>query len=194
MRHGDKEPGDFWNPALGGHNDQPLSGLGRAEAQEVCAWISSRGVGAIHASRYARTAETAAPLSALLGVGIEAEPLLDEIDVGVTDRLAPGELEARFPEFVASRRRPGEDPRYPGGESGADVAQRVAAFLARALARGVDAAAFTHEGWAKVAACVALGLSAAERWRFRCDTCGLTELEWNAQMGRWDLVRANSRP
>jgi len=191
IRHGDKAPGDFWNEAIGGHNDNPLSEAGRAEAEAAARWLAPRGVAEIRASRYGRTAETARPLA--LGLDIKVDALLDEIDVGVTDRLSDTEAAARYPDFVSAHEAFDADFAYPGGESGADVAHRVYAFLAAALAGGHDVAGFCHDGFMRVAACVVLGLPVWERRRLRADTCGITELEWNGEMDRWDLVRFNQK-
>jgi broad specificity phosphatase PhoE len=193
IRHGDKAPGDFWNRAIGGHNDNPLSEAGRAEAAAVARWLEPRGVAAICASRYGRTSETARPLANALGLDIQVDALLDEIDVGVTDRLSGAEAAARYPDFVRAHEAFDADFTYPGGESGADVAHRVKAFLAAALADGRDVAGFCHDGYMRVAACVVLGLPVWERRRLRADTCGITELEWDGEAGRWDLVRFNQK-
>lgn len=193
IRHGDKAPGDFWSEAIGGHNDNPLSEQGRAEAEAAARWLAPRGVTAIRASRYGRTSETARPLALALGLGVTVDPLLDEIDVGVTDRLSEAEILTRYPGFVRARESFDADFSYPGGESGADVAHRVRAFLAAALAGGRDVAGFCHDGYLRVAACVVLGLPVWERRRLRADTCGITELEWNIGAGRWDLVRFNQK-
>lgn len=193
IRHGDKAPGDFWNEAIGGHNDNPLSEQGRAEAEAVARWLAPRGVAGIRASRYGRTSETARPLARALGLGIVVDPLLDEIDVGVSDRLSAAETAARYPDFVRAREAFDADFSYPGGESGSDVVHRVKAFLAAALADGRDVAGFCHDGYMRITACVVLGLPVWERRRLRADTCGVTELEWDGAAGRWDLVRFNQK-
>ena len=193
IRHGDKAPGDFWNEAIGGHNDNPLSEEGRAEAEAAARWLAPRGVAGIRASRYGRTQETARPLARAHGLDVRVDALLDEIDVGVTDRLPDGEVAALYPDFVRAREAFDADFAYPGGESGSDVAHRVAAFLDAALAGGRDVAGFCHDGYLRVAACVVLGLPVWERRRLRADTCGITELEWNGSAGRWDLVRFNQK-
>lgn len=158
VRHGDKAYGDFWNGSIGGHNDNPLSEKGRLEAEAAAAWLAPRGIGAIMASRYGRTQETAAPLASALGLQVRVDARLDEIDVGFTDRMPDEEIEARWPGFLASYRAFDSDFRYPGGESGADVSLRVASLLASALEAGVDTVAYTHDGYVRIAACLVLGL------------------------------------
>jgi 2,3-bisphosphoglycerate-dependent phosphoglycerate mutase len=193
VRHGDKAYGDFWNEAIGGHNDNPLSEKGRAEAEAAAAWLAPRGIGAIRASRYGRTSETAAPLARALGLEVLIDPRLDEIDVGLTDRLSDAEIEARFPGFLALYRAFDSDFSYPGGESGGEVALRVASFLASALEAGVDTVAYCHDGYVRIAACLVLGLPYWARRSLRADTCGISELEWNGGAARWDLVRLNAK-
>jgi broad specificity phosphatase PhoE len=193
IRHGDKEAGEFWNPAIGGHNDNPLSARGRAEAEAAAGWLAERDIGAIFASRYGRTAETARPLAAALGLAVGQDARLDEIDVGITDRLTEDELRAGHPAFMAAYEAFETDFAYPGGESGGQAAARISSFLATALEGGRDLAAYTHDGLVRIAACLVLGLPPWERRRLRAETCGITELEWDEGRGRWDLVRLNGK-
>jgi broad specificity phosphatase PhoE len=76
---------------------------------------------------------------------------------------------------------------------GAIRAGHVRSFLDDALAEGVDTAAYTHDGWSRIAACVVLGLPVWRRRALRADTCGITELEWDGERGGWDPVRLNAK-
>lgn len=193
FRHGDKAEGEWWNPAIGGHNDNPLSEKGRAEAEAIPSRLSAPSPGRIWVSRYARTAETAAPLCRALGLGPSVEPLLDEIDVGITDRVDEEALSRDHPAFMAAWAAWDRDFAYPGGESGAQVAARVGALLDKVRAGGLDVVAFSHDGFCRIAACLVLGLPPWERRRFRADTTGLFEFEWIEARGRWEIIRLNAR-
>jgi broad specificity phosphatase PhoE len=193
VRHGDKEPGDWRNPAIGGHQDNPLSPLGREEAERAAAWLAARAPGAIRASRYGRTSETARPLALRLGLEVVVDPLIDEIDVGVLDRMTEGEAAARYPEFWRAYQAFDADFRFPEGETGAEVALRAASFLDDARSRSVDVAAFSHDGFIRAAVCQVLGLPPYARRRFRADTAGITELEWDEGRERWSVARFNQK-
>ncbi len=190
VRHGDKEPGAWLDPVIG-HHDNPLSAAGREEAARAAAWLAPRRPGAIRASRYGRTSETARPLAEALGLPVLVDPRLDEIDVGEKDKLAPEELAARYPGFWKSYNTFDEDFRYPGGERGADVAERAASFLDEVRRGGLDTAAFTHDGFIRITACLVLGLPFHLRCRLRSDTAGITELAWDEGRGEWSLERLN---
>lgn len=192
LRHGDKAEGSWPNPAIGGHNDNPLSERGRAEAQAVALRLAPLAPAEIWVSRYGRTTETARPLVEALGLEPRLEPLLDEIDVGLTDRVDEASLARDYPDFMAAWKAWDRDFSYPGGESGAQVARRVAAVLDAVREGGRDVAAFSHDGFCRIAACVVLGLAPWERRRFRADTCGLFEFEWAEGRSRWEIVRLNA--
>jgi len=193
VRHGDKEPGDWLGTGLG-HQDNPLSARGREEAARVAPFLAAARPGAIRASRYGRTSETARPLAQLLGLSVAVDPRLDEIDVGDRDKLSDEELASAYPDFWRSYNDFDRDFRYPGGESGADVAERAASFLAETLSSGIDTVAFTHDGFIRITSCLVLGLPLHFRRKLRCDTTGVTELEWDGARGEWILRRMNQRP
>ena len=106
MRHGQSE----WN-AIGrwqGQADPPLSDLGRRQAREAARAIGA--VDAVWASDLRRAAETAAIISADIGVGpVVLDPDLRERDAGEFSGLTRAEIEERFPGYLEDDRRP------PGG-------------------------------------------------------------------------------
>jgi broad specificity phosphatase PhoE len=62
VRHAEAEPGDSPDPSL--------SDAGRARAKALAAVAANAGVGAVYATQYARTKETAAPAAAGAGVSV----------------------------------------------------------------------------------------------------------------------------
>lgn len=183
IRHGDKEPGDFYSERIG-HQDNILSERGRAEARALLRYFARRPVERIFASRYGRTSETASPLASERSLSPIVDPRLDEIDVGVRDKLDDAAFAAAYPDFMAEYLAKKTDFRYPGGESGSDVVGRIAPFLAERAEEGLDAACFTHDGFIRILMCHLLGLPPWDRFRFAQDTCGVLELE----------LRQESRP
>ena len=72
---------------------------------------------------------SAEPLAQVLGLPIATTPLLREIHVGELAGLTRAEAEARFPSFLAEAAKDPWNARRPGGESMADLARRLQAFL-----------------------------------------------------------------
>ncbi|MBI5289072.1 MAG: histidine phosphatase family protein [Chloroflexi bacterium] len=110
----------------------PLSDVGRSQAATVSQALAqllgerTNGEVALLSSDYARTMETASIISDRLNLPVLPEPLLRERNFGV----ARGQLYADIgEETIASWRDP--FVRIEGGESWADVFERVDALLSR---------------------------------------------------------------
>ena len=88
IRHADKEPGDFYNPSLG-HQDQPLSARGRAEAEKLYPYFADKSIAQIYISAYIRTAQTIEAVAQEMNLPPIADSRLNEIDNGLVDR--PGD-------------------------------------------------------------------------------------------------------
>ena len=146
VRHGET-PGNaerrFQTP------DIPLSEAGRAQAIAVAATLAgTTRAGAILASDYARTMETASAISERLRLPIVQEAALRERNFG----YARGQLYSDIGEETMALWR---DPhfRIEGGESWADVHDRVARFLdgLRASPPARELILVTHGGSMSVA-------------------------------------------
>ena len=107
--------------------DAPLSDNGRAQAAAVAETLAATvQAGALLASDYARTMETATIISGALGLPITPEPALRERHFGIARGRMYDELDS---EQMAIWRTPFE--RIPEGESWADVFERVGALIDR---------------------------------------------------------------
>ncbi len=84
VRHGQSEDALEGAPfsRFEGHADPPLSPLGRAQAERLCERLAAEHVDAVYVTPLRRTAETAAPLAARLGVEPVVERDLREIYLG----------------------------------------------------------------------------------------------------------------
>ena len=134
VRHGQSE----WN-AVGrwqGQADPPLSDLGRAQARSAAHSLGA--LDAIVASDLQRAAETAAIISAALGVGpVIVDPDLRERDAGEWSGLTREEIDLHFPGYLPRDRHRafapgGGEPRRPPGWEPDD---RVVARVLRAVDR-----------------------------------------------------------
>ena len=128
VRHGETD----WN-ARGmyqGSRDVPLSARGRAQARALAVDLASVGFDAAYTSPLVRARETADLVLAgrgPAGRGLDARPVpaLGEFGYGAWEGLGADERRARWPELDA---RWAADPwtvALPGGETLADLAERV---------------------------------------------------------------------
>jgi broad specificity phosphatase PhoE len=106
-----------------------LDERGYRQAQALAERFASERVDAIHSSPRERTLQTAQPIAERLGIPVEIEAALDEIDCGDWSGRGFDELRSRadWQEWNRSR----STARPPGGESMAEVQQRILAHLGR---------------------------------------------------------------
>jgi broad specificity phosphatase PhoE len=105
----------------------PLTELGREEARQLGVQVANIPFDACFHTRFGRTRETAELALAGRDVPFAAEPLLDDVDVGVFD-LKPVE------EYREWKRSHPRSVPFPGGESLDDAAARYAKGWANLLA------------------------------------------------------------
>lgn len=139
VRHGQSE----WNAdgRWQGQADPPLTDLGRAQARHAARALGA--VDAVVASDLQRAAETAAILSAELGIGpVVHDPRLRERDAGAWSGLTRDEIEEGWPGYLEDRRRP------EGWEPDDHLLERAVAALVAVheLIGGGDALVVTHGG------------------------------------------------
>jgi probable phosphoglycerate mutase len=117
-----------------GRNDLPLSLTGRAEAEAAAARAGELGIGAVVASPLRRARETAEIVAAALGLPVEVDDDLAELDFGDLEGLTLDEALTKHP--LATRRFMADvTAAAPGGESVAQVSARVARARRRILER-----------------------------------------------------------
>jgi broad specificity phosphatase PhoE len=92
-RHGETE----WNreERYQGHADPPLNETGRAQAEALAEKLADERVEAVYSSDLRRAAETAEIVGARLGLPVEHEPGLREIDVGSWQGLTKAQIDGR---------------------------------------------------------------------------------------------------
>jgi 2,3-bisphosphoglycerate-dependent phosphoglycerate mutase len=150
VRHGASQPYVDGTPfaLVDGHGDPPLSFDGQEQAQQVCARLASAGVDAIYVTNLRRTAQTAAPLAARLGLELRVEPDLREVYLGEWEG---GIFRKNVADGHPVSLRMAAEERWdviPGAESSAVLNSRVRAAIERIAAAhpGQRVAAFTHGG------------------------------------------------
>jgi broad specificity phosphatase PhoE len=192
IRHGQKEPGKYFNPVLR-HQDPPLSNRGNEEAMKLSSIFSNSVISAIYVSSYKRTLQTIEPLSRELGLTPIIDERLSELDNGLLDDMNEQEFEKLFPEEWNAYKSRTADFRFPGGETGQEACARIGSFLEekRETDRGKNIMIVSHDGLIRIGMCYILGVPVFHRGDFKVDLCGITEIEFQEDVNRWKLLQFN---
>jgi broad specificity phosphatase PhoE len=139
--------GNRWT---GARSDPELSDDGRAAADQLAEVLAVRlpARTPVLASPSRRAIETARPIAAALGVDVETDDGLREVDVGELDGRTFDETSVAYPELARQVLAADREIDWPGGERAADLAARAADAWQRALARSGDGSIVlvTHGG------------------------------------------------
>lgn len=178
VRHGETD----WNDERRwqGHADRPLNDVGRAQARELAETLTGRAIDAVYASDLARARETAELVAAPLGLSVELDAGLREVDVGDWAGRRVSEIERDDPE--AFRRWQEGLQGWRGGESYDEMGERVVSTLLRIADRHPDETILivTHGGSIRACRAAAAGLTYAESRAegiVSTANCGLVELQ-----------------
>ena len=174
-----------------GSSDLPLSQAGRADAAAAARHLAGRGIDVIVCSPLQRTRQTAEAAAEVLGVPVEVEADLRELDFGAWEGLTADEAQVKSP--LAFRRWSGAlDVRPPSGESVADVSARVARARARVLERhaGKTVLVVSHMMPIKLLLAAGLGVSDDVVHRVFLEAASLSTVTWSSD-GRTSVRLVN---
>lgn len=174
VRHGETP----WNAEgrFQGHYDVNLSPQGLHQAYRVAERLAAcrQSFDGLYSSDLQRAALTAKPIAEALHLTPIYDPRLREIYAGELQGLLRSEAQARYPGFhQAVQRDPWNTPR-PGGESMADLARRVEAFLEE-LPQG-RFIVVTHGGVIRALLKIVLELENGAWRRFQIQNTSITRL------------------
>ncbi len=121
-----------------------LTDRGREQARTLAETLRGERVAVVYASALQRATETGQLIADALGVPLRPRPALVELAIGDLAGQAPATVD----EYLERWRRGELDLRIPGGESGQQVLDRVAAGLDEIadLHRGETVVVVTHGG------------------------------------------------
>jgi probable phosphoglycerate mutase len=182
VRHGETEANRA-RLALG-RADPPLNERGRAQAAALAGYLAGCGAVRVLSSPLARTRMTADAIAAAVGVAVEPEPRLLELDYGEWDERSFSE----FPPEDLVRWRTDASFAPPGGESLLTVGDRVAS-LCEELIDGDPVVAVSHVSPIKAAALWAMDADPLLAWRMHLDVASVTRI--GAPGGRRILLGFN---
>ncbi len=131
VRHGQSEGNvaHVWTSRRDGY---PLTLLGHEQAQAVGTVLTGRGVTALYASSILRAVETAGEIGQVLGLPVQHLDGVEELHVGVHEGAGNTEVEPIAIEVFGRWWRDGDlSEGFEGGETGREIADRMAAALHR---------------------------------------------------------------
>jgi probable phosphoglycerate mutase len=158
-RHGETD----WNSERRwqGHADRPLNDVGREQARELAETLADRAIDVVYSSDLARAHETALIVGDRLGLPVEVDAGLREVDVGDWSGRVHAEIEGFDPAGYRRWQEGGKG--WNGGESYEEMGERVVATVLRLAARhpGETILIVTHGGSIRACRATAAGLEYA---------------------------------
>lgn len=158
VRHGELVTSQQW--LYVGHMDVELNAAGRRQIERLARRLRHEPVDALLASDLRRTMDSARIIGRALGLEPEPDSSFREIQLGQWEGLSRDQIIDRYPEDFERRGRDIVGFRVAGGESFADVRDRVVPRLGDVLERhrGKNLLLVAHGGVNRVILCHALGL------------------------------------
>jgi broad specificity phosphatase PhoE len=169
VRHGQTVPNR--DGLLLGRNDPPLTDDGCAQARRLGAAVEWLGPEKVFTSPLQRAQQTAELVADRMGLEVEIDDRLVEIDYGDWE----GRPFAGLEPAVVKQWRGDADFAPPAGESLRAVTERVGSFCAGQLDARV-VVAVSHVSPIKGAVTWALGVSPELAWRMRLDVASITRI------------------
>jgi probable phosphoglycerate mutase len=170
-RHGESD----WNRERRwqGQADRPLTDVGRAQARRLARALSSRPPSAVYTSDLSRTRETAVIVASTVGLAVNLDPRLREVDVGEWSGLTRGEVASLYPEGLERRRQSGTG--WATGETYEAMSARVLEAIGSiAAAHPCSRVLVVTHGGPMRAVWLATG-GARDAWP-RYDNCDVSEI------------------
>ncbi len=174
-----------------GQLDIPLNELGHDQAARAARHLAALRPVAIYSSDLSRATQTAAALARLTGLSVKPDPDLRERAGGDWEGKSDVELRANYPDYVTWTTAPSAwSP--PGGESGAQVADRASAALVRiadAAPGGSVTVIVAHGGCLGMGMSRVLGIPDGVRMLGALGNCRWAVL--GRRDGKWRLLEHN---
>ncbi len=177
-----------------GREDVPLNERGLLQADSVGTSLDGEPIAAIYSSPLRRAKATAAPLANALGLTVEIEDGLIEMDVGEVENQTFAELAERYPDFLKEwRSERVADLCMQCVESLRQVQERAWAVLEAIRDKHPDetVAAVSHNFVILTMLCQVMGIDLSDFRRVRQDLGAVSVMELDA--ARSVLVSMNDR-
>lgn len=163
-----------------GREDVPLNKRGILQAHALAGSLRRQRIVVVYSSPLRRALETARAAADALGLGVEVDEGLIEMDVGEMEGISFEVMRERYGDFLRRWFSEGVgDVSMPGGESLNDVQDRAWAAIQRIRERHPEdtVLAVTHNFVILTLLCRALGLSLVHFRQFRQHLAATTTLD-----------------
>jgi alpha-ribazole phosphatase len=178
VRHGQTD----WNLAgrYMGQSDVPLNQNGHEQARRLIRQLQAHPFAAIYSSDLGRARETADIIAATLHLPVNCDARLREINQGEWEGQLVEDIQARYAKLWEQRSLDPASVRPPGGETVAEVAQRVGAALEdiSRLHPGVDVLVISHGLAIATAICKVSAIPVGQAYGFIPDNVQPVWVEW----------------
>lgn len=178
LRHGETEYSR--ERRFAGARDVPLTVLGLRQCEAAAARLAGTPVTAVWASPLERARTSAECIAKPYRLPVQVDPAFREMGFGEWEGLTRAEFAARFPEAAQAWEGAPHTVSPPGGETLAQVAERVETGLAglRANYQGDTVVLVTHGVVTRLMVLAALGLGPERLWSVESSPAGITELTY----------------
>ena len=180
VRHGETA----WNRERriqGGSSDVELNELGRKQVEMLALALKEAKIDAIYSSPLKRALDTAIAIASYHRLAVQIEPDLREMEVGELEGVSITEIGANFSQFLLQWRQGQGLEKLPGGESVADLADRMWATIQSINGKHQQETVVVVSHYFAVVAtiCKALGwpLTRLERIRVQTGSISIIDLE-----------------
>ncbi len=136
-----------------GVSDIALTALGRQQAERLGKWASGARLDGVWCSPLSRARDTAEPASRVLGLPLNVEPDLRELDFGIAEGLTMAELRIRHPDAARAFEANPVAGHFPKGDPPEQAAERAATALRRIAAQQPRALVVAHNTLMRLAIC-----------------------------------------
>jgi len=179
VRHGKKEAQKVLNQS--GYPDQGLTELGMEQAEITGAYLAEMKIDAIYSSDLIRAIQTAESIAKHQKTDdIITDKRLREINMGIFHTSTEDEVRNEHPEFYQKFMIKDVDFRYPDGETGEDVKNRILSFLDDVKELPYKSIVVScHGGVIRSIFSHFLGLEQHKRFNIHPSNCGISCLEYN---------------
>jgi broad specificity phosphatase PhoE len=192
VRHGETD----WNAAgrWQGHAPVPLNQEGLTQSTALGQYLAQNGyrIDALFSSDLKRAMQTAGEIAAPLGLSIQADPRLREVDLGEWQGLTHGEAEAWDPVHYAAFRADYYTVPPPNGESRNALKVRVRAGFDDIIARHREQTVVLVSHGGTLGMLIESLFGKIERPTL--SNTSMTVVEQSAPDAAWDLVRVAWAP
>lgn len=189
VRHGQTD----WNLQGRWQGQSPLAPAlnetGRVQTQTVCAHLQRECFSAVYASDLLRSRQTAQLIAEALNLPVSLEPRLREMHLGDWEGMLFEDIQAGYPQKLLERARDPWNTNAPGGESPAQVAERVRFAMNEIAARhrGESVLIVAHGISLAVILCQARGFPLEMLYEHIPGNAELCQVEWGTPQyaGEW---------